>query len=189
MSGTFIVNIGEFTGVSRGIYLRDQRHAPSILKIKALPMSRTFENPANGHQEQVDGVATVGVIFFGLFYFLYKGLWAHALIWFVVVVLPSAFTGEPFYVMTLPLAAFCYAFPIQHILATRYLSRGWREVPRGESREDELAESTAAVLAGPDPMLPRVPKADTKLCPFCAEEVKAAAIRCKHCQADLAAAA
>lgn len=26
---------------------------------------------------------------------------------------------------------------------------------------------------------------DTKACPFCAETIKAAAIRCKHCQADL----
>ena len=26
---------------------------------------------------------------------------------------------------------------------------------------------------------------DTKLCPFCAEEVKALAIKCKHCQSDI----
>jgi hypothetical protein len=29
------------------------------------------------------------------------------------------------------------------------------------------------------------PKRDTKVCPFCAEEVMAAAIKCKHCGSDL----
>ena len=30
---------------------------------------------------------------------------------------------------------------------------------------------------------------DTKPCPKCGEEIKAVAVRCKHCQADLAGAA
>src|SRR5689334_21592700 len=37
-----------------------------------------------------------------------------------------------------------------------------------------------SVLDAPDDNPP-----ETKLCPFCAEEIKWAAIRCKHCQADL----
>lgn len=42
------------------------------------------------------------------------------------------------------------------------------------------------------PMLPDVPKKvvrDTKQCPFCAEEVKAEAIICKHCRSDISQAA
>ena len=152
-------------------------------------MARTFQNPTNNHREVVSGGATAGVIFLGLFYLLYKGLWGHAIIWFLAVVLPCMVTGEPIFVLTLPVITLVYAFAIQPILATRYLRRGWREVSPTASTNDELAESTRAVLAGSDPMLPRTSKNETKLCPFCAEEIKTAAIRCKHCQAELPAAA
>jgi hypothetical protein len=32
---------------------------------------------------------------------------------------------------------------------------------------------------------PSSPSSDTKACPYCGEEIKKVAIRCKHCQADL----
>ena len=42
-----------------------------------------------------------------------------------------------------------------------------------------------------DPNEPPPPAAasDTKLCPYCGEEIKKVAVRCKHCQADLTKAA
>jgi len=47
---------------------------------------------------------------------------------------------------------------------------------------------TVRTLA-PDPIESSAPlassKRETKLCPFCAEEVMAAAIKCKHCSSDL----
>src|SRR5437868_5127825 len=35
------------------------------------------------------------------------------------------------------------------------------------------------------PTPPSTPPSDTKACPLCGETIKAIAIRCKHCQADL----
>jgi hypothetical protein len=43
----------------------------------------------------------------------------------------------------------------------------------------------AATLAVPE----ELDDVDTKPCPFCGEEIKAVAVRCKHCQADLTKAA
>src|SRR5260370_2466502 len=39
-----------------------------------------------------------------------------------------------------------------------------------------------------DLVAPNAPSSDTKSCPFCGEEIKKVAIRCKHCQADLSKA-
>jgi hypothetical protein len=151
-------------------------------------MSRTFENQANNHRETVDFGSSVAVLFFGLIYRAYRGLWSHVLIWFVVVVGPTLLGAGFLTVLAFPLVSLFYVLTIQSFLSDRYLSRGWREVKKGApERSDDLAIATARILAGPDPMLPRGPAAATKLCPFCAEEVKAAAIRCKHCQADLPA--
>jgi len=36
-----------------------------------------------------------------------------------------------------------------------------------------------------DPAAPSTPPSDTKPCPYCGEEIKKVAVRCKHCQADL----
>ncbi|MGZ3405701.1 MAG: hypothetical protein ACXVDD_18320 [Polyangia bacterium] len=38
-------------------------------------------------------------------------------------------------------------------------------------------------IAAPPPTAP--PASDTKPCPYCGEEIKKVAVRCKHCQADL----
>lgn len=157
-------------------------------------MARTFQNPANRHEESVGIGSSVGVFFLGLIYLAYKGLWAHVFIWLLVVVVPN-FSGAPLFVFTLPLASIFYAMAIQQILAARYLSKGWREVtPLPPDEAQDLASSTAHILSMPDPMLPRqsaqapAATADTKTCPYCAEEVKVAATRCKHCHSDLPAA-
>lgn len=160
-------------------------------------MARIFENPSNKHRETVGTGAAVGVFFLGLLYLLFKGLWAHALVWFVVVALFPAFTDPVLAVFTVPLASIFYALAIQQILASRYLRLGWKEVtPGAVAPMDELSAVTDRLVATPDPMLPRTPLASQandsgpmKTCPYCAELVKAAAIKCKHCQSDLSAAA
>jgi hypothetical protein len=155
-------------------------------------MARTFQNPANNHNESVGMGSSAGAFFFGPIYLVYKGLWAHAFIWLLVVILPAALSGEPIFIFTGPAASLFYGLGIQQILAGRYLRQGWKEVTSGPSFDtQELAVTTAALLSTPDPRLPRakpVPASTagpTKICPFCAEEVKAAAVKCKHCQSEL----
>jgi hypothetical protein len=67
-------------------------------------MARTFENPANRHQETIGGGSSLGVFFLGVIYLVYKGLWAHVFIWLLVVVAPN-FSGAPLVIFTLPLAS------------------------------------------------------------------------------------
>jgi len=47
--------------------------------------------------------------------------------------------------------------------------------------EPTVAVSTAAPSAVPDPQTTR----ETRACPFCAEEILLAAIKCKHCGSDI----
>jgi hypothetical protein len=159
-------------------------------------MARIFQNPVNNHAESVDFGSSVAAFLLGFIYLAYKGLWSHVFIWLVLVIIPSVLSGGILSVLTVPFAALLYAFCIQGILARRYLNQGWSEVgvvgAKASYEDRELAASTAAILAGPDPMLPRpsigTKASDVKLCPFCAEEVKVAAVRCKHCQADISVA-
>lgn len=145
-------------------------------------MARTFENPANRHRETVGTSDSFGVFFLGMFYLLYKGLWAHVFVWFLLVVVPALAAG-PLVVLTLPIVAIGYAIGIQSILASRYVSNGWREVAQAEAPPSPGQVQPGASLP---PAAPAVPIAEgMKLCPYCAEEVKAAATKCKHCQSDL----
>lgn len=131
-------------------------------------MERTFRNPANGHTESVGGESWLAVLIFGAFYLAYKGLWGHFFIWVLLVVGFSVLTGGPGLIIALPLVSIGYAFGIKGILTNSYLRRGWVEVSGG-------AQSTEA--------------SDVRDCPFCAETIKCAAIKCKHCGADVEAVA
>lgn len=155
-------------------------------------MARTFQNPANKHEETIGASSSLAAFFLGLIYLAYKGLWIHVFIWLLVVVAPSTASGAPTFVLTLPLASIFYGLAIQQILAARYLQRGWLEVTTASAdADDDLAAATSLLLATPDPMKPRpslvspTTAGPTKICPFCAEEVRAAAVKCKHCQSEL----
>lgn len=131
-------------------------------------MGRSFRNPANGHTESVGGESWLAVLFFGAFYLAYKGLWGHFFIWMALVVGFSVLTGGPGLIIALPLVSIGYAISINAILANSYLRRGWVEVSDGA---------------------PNTEASDVRDCPFCAEKIKCAAIKCKHCGAEVESAA
>lgn len=131
-------------------------------------MERTFRNPANGHTESVGGWSWLAVLIFGAFYLAYKGLWGHFFIWLLLVGGFSVLTGGPGLIIALPLASIGYAIGINSILTNSYLRKGWVEVS-GDSAGAQTS--------------------DLRDCPFCAETIKCAAIKCKHCGADVEAVA
>ena len=57
---------------------------------------------------------------------------------------------------------------------------GWVVAIVWAFKRPEPPDTPAQVVATPQP-----PARDTKACPFCAEEILVAAIKCKHCGSDI----
>lgn len=139
-------------------------------------MAQIFENPLNGYREEVSDTCSLWVALFGMLYLMYKGLWAHVFIWFLLVSVPAVLTGGVAIVLTLPLVTIGYALSIRGILRSRYLRKGWKE--------SDVMPSPATTSASPSSPIPPLEKF-TRKCPSCAEDIKIEAIRCRFCQSDV----
>lgn len=128
-------------------------------------MAAYFKNPSNGHTEVVGPGSSFGVLFFGILYLAAKGLWVHVALWLLVVGFAALLAGGAGLIIALPLVSICYAATIQGILQGVYAKKGWIE----SETEAEMAHESF------------------RNCPFCAEQIKSAAVKCKHCGSDVEA--
>lgn len=88
---------------------------------------RRFINPANGYEERVSGFAVLWAFLFGAFYFAWRGVWTHAVVYFGLVLVLISILG-PFAILVLLPLWIVYALLAPGIVARDYLRRGWREV-------------------------------------------------------------
>lgn len=164
-----------------------------------------FKNPANGHIESVS-CPWLWSLLFGAFYFLVSGAWIHLTVWVLLSALFWGSMGAPGTVLVLIMQVI-YAFMAGDIVRSTYLRKGWIEVGALENAEiarqaESLSEpsywdqqtnnanwdqqTNNAKRFEPAEKLTK-PAATHRNCPFCAEEIKVEAIKCKHCQSDLTA--
>jgi hypothetical protein len=135
-------------------------------------VDRTFKNPSNNHMEMVPALAWLWMLLFGAIYLAVKGLWGHFAIWILIIFGLGVITAGPGAMVAMPILSIGYAFAIQGILTGSYLRKGWVEVaPNATS-----AYPMRAVDTSPD-----------RSCPYCAELIKKAAVRCKHCGSEVEA--
>ncbi len=62
-----------------------------------------FVNPMNGYTEEVTGMSGVWAFVFGVFYFMYKGVWRHVLIQMLAGLVLVSLFGAAATVLLIPL--------------------------------------------------------------------------------------
>lgn len=156
-----------------------------------------FKNPVNGHIESRSS-PWLWTILFGGFYFIAVGLWAPLIIWLLLSVALFAAMGPPAVVLIMIMNVVC-ALLSTGLLRASYLRKGWIEVKKGDepvapqaaysepyrppSADAATPAAAPEVAVAPPAAAPVVTATgdETRRCPFCAEDIRAAAIKCKHC--------
>ena len=96
---------------------------------------KTFINPANGYEEDIPNrlPLVLSVALFGGLYWAFKGVWGHALIWWVVTIVALGAGGGGLWLIALLALIAYYSTAAHAVLVHHYLKRGWH--PKGFERE------------------------------------------------------
>ena len=122
-----------------------------------------YENKGTGIRDEFYH-APLWTFLFGAIYLAIRGLWGHAAIYFIInfIIILSA---GPVVLFSLLATSTIYAICVNGILRRKYLLNDWIEVKPGSSVGSWDKQK--------------------KSCPFCAEEILAEAIKCKHCGSSI----
>jgi hypothetical protein len=131
----------------------------STLTLKGIEMK--FQDPQTGQIED-KAMPILGTLILGPFFFLINGIWLHSAVWIGLVVGALVMFGDGGIFWLVVIAIYVgYAAATPSIVRGRYLKRGWLELT-GSEPSSTLGQKY-------------------RKCPFCAEEILAEAVKCKHC--------
>lgn len=91
-------------------------------------MARYFKNPESDQIEEVSAFQVLAILFLGVIYLLFAGLWSHLLIWVVAIGI-GIIAGPPWMAIPVIGLPLIYCFLIRKIVADDYVKKGWTEVP------------------------------------------------------------